>query len=1074
MGRERQPPPVAEGDRTIIDGEPVEVVKVTGERDGVVDVIVRSPSRGVLEVSTTFDELRCGRQPSDDGRGGSEGALAALWAYWMRWATPRIRSSVTATRPLQPYAHQDEAVFEYMLGQPRLRFLLADEPGTGKTIMTGMYLVEGKRQGVVKGNTLVVPPAHLVSKWMRDLRRLFGIEAEQITSEMARGPLPLRPDVDVWVVSLDLFTHNPDVHRRVSGDEASWSLLVFDEAHRLTPTSQYLDAAWHAAQRTHHLLLLTATPHRGKEWLFRNLLHLLDPEIYPLPDKREVENSDRPLIPSKVHFLRRMKEELVDNSGEQLFPRREAATKEVQLTPTEERCYEAVMGYVDEWYADSTTLAPIIYSKRAASSMHAAAETLRRRRAVLSESQRGKVTPPAPFDPGAGDYRRIDDDEAWEDAETSVLQAGSRDRHAELAALDGLIAELDEWLGSEETPAKWRRLQDVLAIHDIAPGRDQLLVFTEYTDTATWLKGLFQQGGFATEVLSGDSSHPERDELQARFLDGKFQVLVSTDAGGEGIDLQSANVMVDWDVPWSLVRLEQRAGRLHRIGQHRPVHLYHLVAPQTREGRVQQVMLENIEAASAALNGRIFDVLDAAVAGTGFSYEQALVDAQRSGRDLDDILPAVPSSRQLIDSANENVEREDRLAAPADTDAALARFQHDRLEAVNPVMVDGFVRRLATVAGWDVRHGPAEHILDVAAGDGALPEQLGGDRRTRVAVSADAVERAREHGADIRDAVTLGPTETAFAELVQLAIDHYGLDLQRGARTVDYASLTSYTLFVYAAEVDVPEGATRHRRALPIPIRHSAAGAVKVAWESVANLYPTDQVAHAPAPAARHEAEQEANAECQREEHREQKLREETIERARRSLRELETRVTQTIQALDEDARRKARQRFEADKQQRLADLEELTRVRVSPPRLVGWVQVEGAGRAEELGYDPDSEQLAVAEVVAELEREGFKVDDRQTAGLGYDLLAVRQRTREQRLVEVKGQLHGLSAVTLESHEWGQAMQRAGDYWLYVVTGCAIQPTITVRLQDPAGQLGGPTLIERFEIPVSELRPHAQ
>jgi superfamily II DNA or RNA helicase len=173
---------------------------------------------------------------------------------------PRIRSAVLATRPLRAYAHQDAAVFGAMLKQPRLRFLLADEPGTGKTIMTGMYLVEGRRRGLVPGKTVIVVPAHLVPKWIRDLRRLFGVEAKQITTEIGREPEDLRPDVDVWVVSLDLFTYNSDVRRKVAGRDASWSLVVFDEAHRLTPTSQYLDAARQAAAVAHHLLLLTQPP----------------------------------------------------------------------------------------------------------------------------------------------------------------------------------------------------------------------------------------------------------------------------------------------------------------------------------------------------------------------------------------------------------------------------------------------------------------------------------------------------------------------------------------------------------------------------------------------------------------------------------------------------------------------------------------------------------------------------------------------------------------------------------------------------------------------------------------------
>lgn len=143
------------------------------------------------------------------------------------------------------------------------------------------------------------------------------------------------------------------------------------------------------------------------------------------------------------------------------------------------------------------------------------------------------------------------------------------------------------------------------------PGAGQLLVFTEFADTARWLRDRFVDAGFTTDLLDGTVDHIARDDLQERFLGGEFQVLVSTDAEGEGIDLQSANVMVDWDLPWSMVRLEQRMGRLHRVGQTKPVHVYHLVSPQTREGRVQEVMLNNLEVANQSLEGKLYDLLDA-------------------------------------------------------------------------------------------------------------------------------------------------------------------------------------------------------------------------------------------------------------------------------------------------------------------------------------------------------------------------------------------------------------------------------------------------------------------------------
>lgn len=262
---------IRKDDRINLDGELVVVVAASESPNGV-DLVVKSPTRGLQQAFLGLDELERAKVTRHDGGGDPDRALTALWAAWMNFAIPRIRSAVIATRPLRPYAHQDEAVFTAMLPQPRLRFLLADEPGTGKTIMTGMYLVEGWRRGLIPGKTVLVVPAHLVAKWVRDLERFFGVSAHPITAEIGRDPLDLRSDVDVWIVSLDLFAHNTDVRRKVVGSHTSWSLAVLDEAHRLTPTSQYLGAAELLARQAHHLLLLTATPHRGKEYLFRALL----------------------------------------------------------------------------------------------------------------------------------------------------------------------------------------------------------------------------------------------------------------------------------------------------------------------------------------------------------------------------------------------------------------------------------------------------------------------------------------------------------------------------------------------------------------------------------------------------------------------------------------------------------------------------------------------------------------------------------------------------------------------------------------------------------------------------------
>lgn len=1063
--------PVIEAGDRIRWADQIAEVRTVLDEDGERCTVILRTDGGLHEITLTRAEVEAARQPANDGFGDSAGAIAALWGKWMEWATPRIRSAATATKPLIPYAHQDEAVFVHMLPQPRMRFLLADEPGTGKTLMSGMYIAEGRRRRVVTGKVLIIPPAHLVNKWISDLRRYFGIDAERIDTPTARSPRPLRDDVDVWVVSVDLLTHNSDVLRKVAGPGQSWSLVVFDEAHRLTPTSQYLGAARQITNATHHLLLLTATPHRGKEWYFQSLLNLLEPDLYPVTAGPGENDPAHRLRPGQVHFLRRMKEDLRDHAGEPLFKPRYAETISVALQTDELACYDAVLDYVDTWYDDRATLARSIYGKRAASSIVAAAATLRRRREALTGSQAGQVAPPAPqgFDDPSLLDAAVDDDESWDRAEDSIVGERSRDRRGELQAVDNVLDSLDKWIATGDEPSKWERVLDICIRHEIGPGKGQLLVFTEFTDTARWLRQLFASNGFTTELLSGATPQLQRDDLQRGFLASEYQVLVSTDAGGEGIDLQSAHVMIDWDVPWSLVRLEQRAGRLHRIGQTEPVFVYHLVAPATREGRVQEVLLTNLDAAANALDGRVFDLMDATAARAGFDYAAALADAYRGI----DSVERVPTTETLVEQAQALAEEEDALRTPTDLSEAQARFAADRLESINPVMVEGFLRNIAAAAAWDVGPGPAERILTIA-GAPNLPDGLGGGASQLVSVDGKATASARAHGAEVDSIITIGPTEEAFHTLLEFCAGRFAPELFRGAAAVDVASTTPYTLFVYTSELQSYDGVTKVSRPLPFLIRHSGGSAFPVDWTSVTNLRGCPGDATKPAPGPRKSSADEAGRFVLDQERLAANVQRRWVEHARSDLEAMRARWQRQLRDLPAEQRVTAREKFEADRRARLADLALAETVTSAPAQLIGWIDVHPGATISEIGYDPDSEVPAIELVTATLEASGYDVDDRQTAGLGYDLYARHRTTKEQRLVEVKGQLNGLGPVTLESNEWAQAMQRGDEFWLYVVTNCGTAPILMVVVQDPAGALaGGPRLIERFQIPVTQLRRFA-
>jgi superfamily II DNA or RNA helicase len=1065
------------GHRIRLDGILVTVEMATATDVGV-DLIVRRPDGALVDRTVNWELLVAARVPENDGLGLSPQALAGLWGRWMQYASPRLRSAALATRPLKPYAHQDEAVFDHMLPQPRLRFLLADEPGTGKTIMTGMYLVEGRRRGLIPGPTAIVVPAHLVQKWQDELEDFFGIRASRLTPEIARDPKDLDPRVEVWVTSLDLFSHNQDVRRKVAGSRKSWSLVVFDEAHRLTPTSRYLDAAQELAARSHHLLLLTATPHRGKEHFFRGLCNLLDPILYPW--SADDDHYDGRLRPSRLSFLRRMKEELRDLDGTRLFPNRFAETVPVTLGELEFAAYEGVMDYAQAWYGENATLALSIYGKRAASSLPAAEATLLRRLEALSGAaiKRGVGQIPEAIAEGLrGDRSLSDGFEDPEDlarAEDIVVSAVTKDKQGEIEAVETLLEQVRAAIDLGGAPVKWAITEGLMARHDISPGNGQLLVFTEFADTARWLARRFAEVGYSVETLEGAVDHKSRHELQRSFLNREFQVLVSTDAGGEGINLQSAHVMIDWDIPWSLVRLEQRMGRLHRIGQKKDVHIYHLVAPRTREGRVQEVILANLEAAAVSLGGRIFDLLDAtfARAAGGFDFARALAKAQADPR-ADIPVPDIASLKK----AGEALVNEDKhLRANVDHAAAAARFRADRLEAINPVIVDGFLDALARAHSWTLGPGPAQGIRRLQS-TSPLPASLGGETSRHVAADGAAVQQARADGAAaLDDVVVLGPTEEAFTELVELAIETGRPELLRGCRLIDTGSLTDYTLLIYESEVRMHDGIRQVARPAPLIVRWSGAGAFEVSWESLISLKPAVGPASVkPTPAQVVDGEAEAKAALRREVARQKTERLGWVEKARQQLNDLEDRFLDEIADLPKPERQARQSAFRTLKNERLAQLAELEDVQPTATRLIGWVEVGAGVTIDQLGYEPNAEKVAIARVIAELGAFGYVVDDRQTAGVGYDLLARHRLNNDQRCVEVKGFTGAMGPVWLEQNEWAQALQRGDDYWLYVVDHCASQPTIQVRTKNPAEQFGkGAGKIQRFQIKLSQLKARTE
>ena len=1034
--------------RTPGDSEYREVAGAIPSGDGSWTLFVDGPA-GLEQVKLTAAKAAAAEVLDTDGKADSAMVLAGLWAEWMRRAAATSRGSALATVPLHPYPHQVAAVYEAMLPQVALRFLLADEPGTGKTIMAGLWLREAQRLGFVK-RAIVVSPAHLVTKWQADFERFFGGGLRRITAGTIRER-GLASDDDTWIVSLELAAMNQSVYEAIHPDRAGFDAVVFDEAHRLTPTAlQFHRVGRMLAHNSKQALLMTATPHRGNERLFRSLMHLVDPQVFPEPAEGDADGDlSYSLRPGPLHFLRRMKEEIVDLDGvAKLFKPREARNIPVPLNTTERAFYDEALDMVDRFFPPiAVTLARMVYGKRASSSLYALAETLRRRRDKMGAEN--------PADAAHRTDPEDEDEEAQNEAR--VVAETSRSRREEQQAIGNMLARLDRVLGEPVAAvSKWPRLVDECLIPNSVThgGSQQLVVFTEYADTADWLVTKFQKAGYSAKRYSGRDPHPKRDSIRAEFAAGKFQVIVSTDAGNEGIDLQTASVLVNWDIPWSLVRLEQRMGRIHRIGQREKVWLYNLVATDTREGEAHARLLENLVAAANELGGKIFDslrlVTEAALAEAGVDKLETLLKRTFDTNDAGPVLDAIReiTSERLRQIHEEQRRAESHLSAGIDTEKALAALNDQRLEKINPHVVDRFLRRLDAAGLVDAKQAAVadKGFWYLIGRRLALPTavQATGASQALVVTSGAARKQARDAGSGpAGGAVALGPSESAFRALADAVSRQCLPALYRGGLLRDETSVTGYRLHVYAA--DIHEG--DRRAGWSCLIRTDGTGARPVPWELLSCLEQAEGGAGWQHPASLSDSRAAAETALESDLNERNSSLAYWWAKARHQLERLPRDLSQDI--TNHDQRRARRAEVQAAVDARIKEHTRATSVTGDALRHVGWCRVIGAGVPPE-PTAKDSETLSMAHVRDLLNAEGWGVTDVHTAGEGFDLLA--RRGHEQRCVEVKGVWDSASSqgVSLTGNEIVKAGLLGDEYWLYVVDRCRDGGKLYAAYPNPA------------------------
>ncbi len=1083
-----------------------------------------------------------GRPWSFDG----DGALFRLVSEAHRIRLAHLFDPVLAVHSslVDPLPHQITAVYESMLPRQPLRFLLADDPGAGKTIMAGLLIKELIARGDLQ-RCLIVCPGSLVEQWQDELSRKFQLPFEILTNdklEAARtGNWFL--ENDLAIARLDKLSRSEEVQARLAAPDARYDLIVCDEAHKLSATFFGGEVKYTKRYRlgqllsglTRHFLLMTATPHNGKEEDFQLFLALLDGDRFEGRFRDGVHQVD------VSDLMRRMvKESLLKFDGRPLFPERIAYTVPYKLSEPEAELYKEVTDYVRQEFNRAEALqndkrsgtvgfALTVLQRRLASSPEAIYQSLHRRRKRLENKlrelqllQRGAVAAALAAEPSLLDPDDIEDLEdapetEVEQAEEEILDQATAARTIdELKAEIGTLTDLEsmaQTLRRSGLDTKWRELASLLgalltssAIADrtAEPGvpygagpieppkaspHQKLVLFTEHRDTLNYLQTRITTllgREEAVVAIHGGLGREERRKAQEAFLHNPdVKVLLATDAAGEGINLQRAHLMVNYDLPWNPNRLEQRFGRIHRIGQTEVCHLWNLVADETREGDVYRKLLEKLEEARKALGGQVFDVLGK-LQFEGKPLRDLLLKAIRYGEEPEVRMRLEQAIEHAIDREHIQDLMEERALAQDAMDATnVARIREDmeRAEArrLQPHYIESFFLEAFKQLGGSVRQRETRRyeLTHVPAPIRNRDRLLGAGAPVQARYERIAFEKSLLTPAGVPLAAFICPGHPLLDATLDLTLERHRDLLRRGTLLVDErdSGTTPRVLFYLEHSIQdastLPSGERRTISKRMLYVEQDPSGHVRhLHYAPYLDYRPLGRdepdagslLARPELAWIVRELEQKAQAHAiaqivpgHLDEVRSRRLG--WIEKARAAVKD---RLTKEITYWDHraeelklqeqagkpnarlnslEARRRADE-LQGRLERRLVELDREAQLSALPPVVLGGLVVVPAGllaRISGLQAEPPSaDRLAVATraraIVMEIERElGFDPVDRELERLGYDIESRHGATGKLRFLEVKGRDSRATTITVTRNEILYSLNKPDDFILAIV-----------------------------------------
>lgn len=987
---------------------------------------------------------------------------------------------------IEPLPHQIDAIYHYIMPNPRIRFLLADDPGAGKTIMAGLLLKELKYRGLVD-RTLIVVPGHLKDQWLREMKEKFQenfIVVDRGVMDGAWGQNVFAIDNQI-IVSMD-FAKQEDVMLALR--DTKWDFIIVDEAHKMSAykygekiskTKRY-NLGELLSPMTNYLLFLTATPHRGNPENFRLFLELLEPGFFANTEMllESIQNKDNPL------FLRRLKEDMKDFDGVPLFPPRKVETVKFYLSDDEIRLYNAVTEYVQKHFNKAlqaekrnVTFALTILQRRLASSVRAIRKSLERRHDRLKElCEKGQIIQEIGYEEGY--LEDLEERERWRKEEELLGKLTSAETldelKLEIEQLEGL-ANIAREVEKKEIETKLNELKKVMDARQLQHSETKLLIFTESKDTLEYLVEKLRKWGYSVTYIHGGMGLDARIKAENDFNNTPVQVMVSTEAGGEGINLQKRCwLMVNYDIPWNPNRLEQRMGRIHRYGQWHEVHIYNMVAVNTIEGKILDKLFEKLSRIKDQLGDRVFDVIGEVLAGR--SLKDLIVDAIAKRRTMDEILR---DFEKIPDEEAIRRAREASLEALATRHIDLTRILGEQQVAKEnrlvPEYVEEFFKRASKVLNikmekrrdgfWSITSVPFE----IRNQSYEFKTKFGEVLREYNKVSFDKEKAFKGQG----EFVAMG--HPLLEAAVESILTKYNEITREGAVFVDPEGKKDGIIWFFEAEVKDGKNNVAGKRLFAVYQDLKDGGQLSFVNPAVLwDLKPLEKGKRMPggdlSPSVLNLDAIKSfliaqGVESYKKELLERRNRDAEIKK-KYGVRSLESMILESEAKLADyttgrmkgknipepiilkEERRKeelARKKLRLEK-----EIEAEIHLYPTEPKIIGAVRILPQEVPKEMVASEEIERIAMEEALRYEREHGREPEDIHLENLGYDIRSKENGTK-YRYIEVKGRA-GEGAIALTPNEWLMAQRLEQEYWLYVVVNIATRPELYI-IQNPAAHL---------------------